>query len=315
MTRVFSIRSSALSPTARYRVLAALTALGAVQCAAFAVWPPDPSTPSTELLVAAALLAVAALGVWLVLPHGSPWLIDAWVAILAIAICAAGYVGASASNQLAAALGLALLAVYCAYFLPLGRMLFQVVWMIGMFVALTVASPQLASPLYTAIVVVTLVALVWMVSQLASLLAAAAVRDPLTGILNRRGLVEAAELVRAVILRADRRITVVAIDLNNFKGYNDKNGHHAGDRLLVDLAQCWQRVLRSADILARVGGDEFIIVLPDTDVASAHAMLARLHEASPSRWAAGVVDWPPGQSFADTLSKADKALYLAKASK
>ena len=53
------------------------------------------------------------------------------------------------------ALGLALLAVYCAYFLPLGRMLFQVVWMIGLFVALTVASPQLDSPLYTAIVVVT----------------------------------------------------------------------------------------------------------------------------------------------------------------
>jgi diguanylate cyclase len=315
VTSVFSIRSSALSPNARYGVLAALTALGAARCAAFAIWPPAPETPSTALLVAAALLAVAALGVWLVLPRVSPWLIDVWVAILTMAICAAGYVGASASDQLAAALALALLAAYCAYFLPLGRMLFQVAWMIVLFVALTLVSPQLASPLYTAIVVVTLVSLVWMVSHLASLLAAAAVRDPLTGILNRRGLAEAAELVRAVILRAERHISVVAIDLNNFKGYNDKNGHLAGDRLLVDLAQCWQGVLRSADILARVGGDEFIIVLPDTDVASAHAMLARLHEASPSRWAAGVVEWPPGQSFADTLRQADQALYLAKASK
>ena len=236
MRNVFSIRSSALSPTARYRVLAALTALGAVQCAAFAVWPPDPGTPSTALLVAAAVLAVAALGVWLVLPGEA--LADRRVGgDPRHGICAAGYFGATASDQLAAALGLALLAGYCAYFLPLGRMLFQVVWMIGLFVALTIASPQLDSLLYTAIVVVTLVALVWMVSHLASLLAAAAVRDPLTGILNRRGLAEAAELVHAVILRAERRISVVAIDLNNFKGYNDKNGHLAGDRLLVDLAR------------------------------------------------------------------------------
>jgi len=245
VTRVFSIRSSALSPTARYRVLAALTALGAVQCAAFAVWPPDPATPSTALLVAAALLAVAALGVWLVLPRGSAWLIDAWVAILAIAICAAGYAGASASNQLAAALGLALLAVYCAYFLPLGRMLFQVVWMIGLFVALTVASPQLDSLLYTAIVVVTLVALVWMVSQLASLLAAAAVRDPLTGILNRRGLVEAAELVRAVILRADRRISsegVIVIKAQQHRSL-EQNRTEAMQRLMA-LVQAAQRVPR-----------------------------------------------------------------------
>jgi diguanylate cyclase (GGDEF)-like protein len=171
----------------------------------------------------------------------------------------------------------------------------------------------LATPLYTVIVVVTLVALVWMVSHLASLLAAAAVRDPLTGVLNRRGLVEAAELVRAVILRAERRISVVAIDLNDFKGYNDRYGHLAGDRLLAELATSWQQVLRSADILARTGGDEFIIVLPDTDAASAHGMLGRLHEASTSRWSAGVVEWPPGVSFTDIMRKADQALYLAKA--
>ncbi len=106
MRNVFSIRSSALSPTARYRVLAALTALGAAQCAAFAAWPPDPGMPSNALYAAAAVLAVAALGVWLVLPRGSRWLLDVWVAILATGICAAAYYGASASDQLAAALAL-----------------------------------------------------------------------------------------------------------------------------------------------------------------------------------------------------------------
>jgi diguanylate cyclase (GGDEF)-like protein len=312
VSTVFSIRASALSPLARYRVLAGLTALGAAQCLAFALWPPEPDIPRRALIGAALALSVAAIVVWFLLPRLSRWFVDVWVATLATGICAGTYYGASASDQMVAALALCLLAVYCAYFLPLGRMLFQVCWMIGLFVAVTIASPQLTSPLYTAIVVVTLVALAWMVSQLASLLAAAAVRDPLTGILNRRGLVEAAELVHAVILRTQRHISLVAIDLNDFKGYNDRNGHLAGDRLLANLAASWQGVLRSADILARTGGDEFVIVLPDTDAASAHAMLARLHEASASRWSAGVVEWGARESFTDALAKADQALYLSK---
>jgi len=131
-------------------------------------------------------------------------------------------------------------------------------------------------------------------------------------VLNRRGLSEAAELVRAVILRADRRISVVAIDLNDFKGYNDRHGHLAGDRLLAEVAAGWKGLLRSADVLARTGGDEFVIVLADTDLASAHSLLARLHEASRVRWSAGVVEWEPGESFEDVLHEADKALYLAK---
>ena len=118
-------------------------------------------------------------------------------------------------------MALCLLAAYCAYFLPLGEMILQVALMIVLFLAISIRSPQLASPLYAAIVVVTLIALVWMVSHLAALLAAAAVRDPLTGVLNRRGLVEAAELVHAVVQRTERHMCIVAIDLNDFKGYND----------------------------------------------------------------------------------------------
>jgi diguanylate cyclase (GGDEF)-like protein len=313
MPNVFSIRSSALSPLTRYRVLAALTALGAVQCAAFAAWPPDPGTPTNVLVGAAVALSAGALLVWLLIPRWSRRLIDVWVAMLAIGICGAAYYGASASNQLAAALALTLLTGYCGYFLPLGRMVFQVALMVTLFVAVTILSPQLASPLYAAIVVVTLIALAWMVSRLASLLATAAVRDPLTGVLNRRGLIEAAALVHAVILRTERHISVVAIDLNDFKGYNDKHGHLAGDRLLVDLTASWSGVLRSADILARTGGDEFIIVLADTDAAAAHGLLARLHEANKAQWSAGVVEWPRSGTFTDTLHKADQALYLAKA--
>ena len=240
MGTIFSIRGSALSPYARYRVLAALTALGAAQCVAFAIWPPTPGTDPTVLFAAAVVLAATALLVWFLLPRLARWVIDVWVAVLSVVICAGAVYGASASAQLAAAMALCLLTAYCAYFLPLARMMLQVTLMIALFLAVTIRSPQLDSPLYAGIVVVTLIALVWMVSHLATLLAVAAVRDPLTGVLNRRGLVEAAELVHAVILRAERRISIVAIDLNDFKGYNDRNGHLAGDRLLADLATSWQ---------------------------------------------------------------------------
>lgn len=315
MTSTFSIRGSALNPLARYRVLGALTALGAAQAVAFARWPPEDSVSPTASAAAAVVLAIAALSAWLVLPRLSRWVTDVWISALALGICGAAYYGASASDQMAAAMGLCLLVTYCAYFLTLGRLAFQLVWMIGAFVALTITSPQLDSRLYTGIVVVTLIALAWMVSALAAELASAAIRDPLTGVLNRRGLLEAAALVRAVVLRAEHRICVVAIDLNDFKGYNDRHGHLAGDRLLADVAMSWQGVLRSADILARTGGDEFILVLADTDTASAHALLARLHEANHARWSAGVVPWSPGTSFEDVLHEADKALYLAKTGK
>ena len=83
-----------------------------------------------------------------------------------------------------------------------------------------------------------------------------------------------------------------------------------GWRLSATLERLKARLC--ADILARTGGDEFIVVLPNTDAASAHSMLARLHEASPARWSAGVVEWQHGDSLTDTLHQADQALYLAK---
>ena len=176
-----------------------------------------------------------------------------------------------------------------------------------------IASGHLGSPVYVVLVAITLVSVAWLVARITAMLADAAIRDPLTGVLNRRGLVEAAPLVHSLVQRADHATTVVAIDLNGFKGYNDQHGHTAGDRLLVDLTGAWQNSLRSADILARTGGDEFVLVLPDTDTAAAHSLLARLHEVSRARWAAGVVEWNRSEPLADVLRRADQALYLAKA--
>ncbi len=307
-----SIRGSALGSQTSATALAVLIALGAAQCIGFALWPPSASYAPDVLAAAGGCLGVlAGITLW-ALPHLNPWFLDVWVTVLTIAVAVAAYYGDSASSQLAAAMGLCLLAAYSGYFLPARHIVFQVGLMIALFTAVVIASPHLGSPVYAASVIVTLVALAWLVWRVAAMLAAAAVRDPLTGVLNRRGLSEAATLVHSMALRADRRTCVVAIDLNDFKGYNDRHGHAAGDALLEELARAWQRSLRSTDILARTGGDEFVLVLVDTDTAAAHALLARLHEVSRSRWSSGVVEWARGEPLDDVLRRADQALYLAK---
>ena len=307
-----SIRGGALGSQTSATALAVLIALAATQCIGFALWPPSSHFAPDVLAAAAGCLGVfAGVTLW-ALPHLNPWFLDVWVAALTAAVGFAAYYGDSASSQLAAAMGLCLLAAFSGYFLPARHLVVQVGLMVAVFVGVAVASPHLGSPVYAATVVVTIVALAWLVWRVAAMLAAAAVRDPLTGVLNRRGLAEAATLVHSLALRADRRTCVVAIDLNDFKGYNDQHGHGAGDALLAELTRSWQRSLRATDILARTGGDEFVLVLVDTDSAAAHSLLARLHEVSRSRWSSGVVEWARGEPLDDVLRRADQALYLAK---
>jgi GGDEF domain-containing protein len=98
-------------------------------------------------------------------------------------------------------------------------------------------------------------------------------RDPLTGLLNRRGFRELLTAETKRIARHRRPITLAYIDLDNFKSINDQYGHAAGDELLVAVGQQIARRLRATDSLARLGGDELGILLPETDEAAARLVL------------------------------------------
>jgi|GEM_PF-1706470 diguanylate cyclase (GGDEF)-like protein len=157
-------------------------------------------------------------------------------------------------------------------------------------------------------------------------LARLASTDPLTGALNRRSLLAAGEREFARARRYRRPLAALAMDLDYFKQVNDRLGHAAGDRVLVTLVQICQDQLRASDALGRVGGDEFIALLPETVLEGARRVGDRLRQAvdqalrqlpggpePPLSLSMGVsVSHPDDASLDELLERADLALYEAK---
>lgn len=140
----------------------------------------------------------------------------------------------------------------------------------------------------------------------------AAQRDPLTGLLNRRGFAERAESLAALSARDGRQVSVVSIDLDGFKSVNDTQGHAAGDALLVQLAHAWTGMLRTSDLLARMGGDEFVLLLPGVDAEQAEHVLMRMRAAHPAAWSSGTATWSAEEDWQQALTRADAQMYARK---
>jgi diguanylate cyclase len=148
--------------------------------------------------------------------------------------------------------------------------------------------------------------------------------DQLTGSLNRRGLEDA---FRREAARADRGGTplcVAMLDLDNFKALNDKHGHSVGDEALVHLVRVVKQTLRATDVIGRFGGEEFLILLPDTPIDEASAVLIRLQRELTKRYfmqnnerllitfSAGVALRAAGEEQSALVKRVDEALYRAK---
>ncbi len=138
--------------------------------------------------------------------------------------------------------------------------------------------------------------------------------DSLTGVANRRTLDERLPQEMARAGRQKCPLSVVMIDLDHFKRYNDRRGHAAGDALLRNAAQAWRRQLRPSDLLARYGGEEFTLVLPSCDETQAERMVERLQPLMPERqtFSAGIATWNGLDGAHELLAAADRALLQAK---
>ena len=139
--------------------------------------------------------------------------------------------------------------------------------------------------------------------------------DPLTSVANRSVFQAALAHAVATVARTGEPLALVAMDLDGFRLVNNTLGHAAGDRLLVEATQAWQPELRARDTLARVGGDEFSVVLPGADADQARAVARRLESVMPAgaTCSTGVAVWEPGQSVPQLCAAADRELYASKA--
>ena len=150
--------------------------------------------------------------------------------------------------------------------------------------------------------------------------------DALTGLYNRRWLNRTLERQVERSQRDQSDLALLVIDVDSFKGYNDGQGHVAGDHALYTVAQTVRESLRPGEIIARFGGDEFVAVLPDTDISGGLAVGERLRKAiaeaevratdgSPlpgMTISVGVAQITPEDTAEKLIEAADRALYNAK---
>jgi diguanylate cyclase (GGDEF)-like protein len=148
--------------------------------------------------------------------------------------------------------------------------------------------------------------------------------DPLTGINNRRRLFESAEHEFEVAARYQHPLAVMMFDIDHFKKVNDIFGHAAGDQTLQIVTQIAKNELRTADVIGRYGGEEFIILLPMTNAEQAYALAERIREGvgalslpTPKgnisiTLSIGIVEISPAESVEDVFRRADEAMYSAK---
>jgi len=149
--------------------------------------------------------------------------------------------------------------------------------------------------------------------------------DALTGIKNRRAFFEFALSIHGLAKRSKNHYSVIMIDIDHFKEVNDSHGHMTGDRVIIELANTIEKVIRSTDIAGRIGGDEFAMLLPDTSSENVAPLAERLRtlfsevpisvgdEALNFTVSLGVAEYRDSDTgVEDVISRADVALYEAK---
>jgi diguanylate cyclase (GGDEF)-like protein len=297
---------------AQARVLSTATAIIAAGCAVTVIVPFSDTAPRDVAAVLAVLgLALAALlhrqARRLTVGHVHVFLV---VVTTVMAWCVA--VATTPTGAVVTAVSFFWVAMFVAVFLTRAEMVAHLVLVgVGLAYGLWTAAPPSLGQTWV-FLMGPMAGVAWVLNGKVSALRQDATRDELTGALSRRAFFEVARREMAWSERTHEALTVVAIDLNDFKGINDRHGHAAGDAVLAALPRAWAPSLRPRDVLGRLGGDEFALLMPGTDEAQAAAVVERLRASSVSiTFAAGIASWG-GDDLDDWLAAADERQYADK---
>jgi diguanylate cyclase (GGDEF)-like protein len=296
-------------------VLAVIALVSGVGCLLVAVVPLAEDAPQTLLYGLGAFGVGLALALRLAGPRVSTTALHGAVLLHVAQLGVMVAIAVTERGLFLSALGFTWTAVYVAYFFrpPVARA-YAVLMIAGLSASLLVARAPTDLMVWASLSTMIWLAVV-ILSRLNERLRAAAHTDSLTQVLNRPGFAVAAARQRAMADRRGESVALAVVDLDDFKGVNDRQGHAAGDRLLVEIAGAWAASLRPGDLLARFGGDEFILMILGATPRQVDAILARLAAAHPAAWTAGTVFCSSEESLDEAINRADARLYAAKQSR
>ena len=300
---------------AEVSVLAVMAFVVGAGCLALAAFPLAPDAPR-GLMVGLGLVGVTmALTLVYAGGHVSPVHLHLTVLLYTTLLSVMVAVAATERGLMLSSLGYIWTAVYVAFFFRPGVARRYAALMIA---ALGLSLLSARAPTDVSVWII-LSAMVWIavavLTHLNARLRADAHTDALTGLLNRTGFALAAAQQRAMAGRRGERLALAVIDLDDFKLVNDRGGHAAGDRLLVELAGVWTASLRPGDLLARFGGDEFVLLVAGAAEDEVENVLARLARSHAAPWTAGAVVCADDETLDEAMHQADARLYTAKESR
>ncbi|WP_372595108.1 diguanylate cyclase [Actinotalea sp.] len=313
MLRPWTFEDAALRPSTRGWVLAGILVGGTVVAVLLAMTP-ETSLARAELTVtiAVAQVVLAAAAVRL-REHTTGLVVLAVLAVLLVTVLVAD--ADTLVRVVLASSAYTYLVLYAAY-------AFERAAMRGILALVTLGSaigglvsPLGFRPMVWLCTVVGVSAAGAVVGELVARLRLYATIDSLTGVLNRTAFDAVATAAIAGSLRRSEDLVLAIIDLDEFKNVNDTHGHAAGDVMLGRVVDAWSDRLRTQDLLGRIGGDEFALLLPATTIDGATALLDDLAEVSPLAFSAGLAGVRPGDDVAALRRRADAGMYEVKRSK
>jgi diguanylate cyclase (GGDEF)-like protein len=208
-------------------------------------------------------------------------------------------------------IALPLIGIYAGWFLARRAALLMYVGVVAWVAVMLVRSGSVLSSIALTVAVEAILAteVVWMLRRRIFRLTRT---DSLTGVLNRRAIESEGRRMVGLAARRGRALSVALIDLDDLRTVNNTRGHLAGDHVLLEATRQWQEELVGGEVVGRIGGDEFVMLLPGASAAAAEERVADLCRRATARWTAGIAELRTGETLEQVLERADQQMYDRK---